>query len=156
MLKYWELFLRQKQASIAIEFAFVFPFLISLFLFTLELSRIMIIGSSLDLMATEITRRVAISERGNYVAQMNQFATSEVPLWPYLTNSNDLHITVKFCKTVRDTIDNTCQNTANDDTSIILFYLKYDYYAIFSQLFGRIIDSSLTKKTIVYREFYDN
>ncbi|MWP62648.1 TadE/TadG family type IV pilus assembly protein [Gilliamella sp. Pas-s25] len=156
MLKYLKLFLHQKKAIISIEMAIVFPSLITLFMFVLEFSRIMIIGSTLDLMTTEITRRTAILENGNYAQQMEQFAKDEVPLWPYLTNSNDLHITIAYCKKIQDVLGDSCQNTPSSDTRLILFNLSYDYYAIFSELFGRIIDSSLTKKTIVYREFYDN
>ncbi|OCG12201.1 hypothetical protein A9G24_08740 [Gilliamella sp. App6-5] len=156
MLKYWELFFRQKRANVSIEFAIVFPFVIVLFVFVLEFSRIMIIGSALDLMTTEITNRAAIFENDNYDEIVNHFATGEMPSWPYLTNSQELEITVTYCKTIREVIDNNCHDTLSDDTHILVFDLEYHYYAIFSELFSRIIDSSLKKKTIVYREFYQN
>ncbi|OCG37561.1 hypothetical protein A9G29_11395 [Gilliamella sp. Fer2-1] len=155
MLKCWRLFFCQKNANISIEFAIVCPFLIALFVFMLELSRIMIIGSALDLMSTEITRKVAISENTNYTEQMQQLVTSEVQLWPYLTNSNDFHITVTFCSTIQDIANNSCQSTLSDNTRLILFNLQYDYRAVFSDMFSSILDSSLTKKTVVYREFYE-
>ncbi|MWN89513.1 hypothetical protein GQ597_02130 [Gilliamella sp. Pra-s65] len=154
MLKYWKLLFRQKKASVSIEFAIVFPSLIVLFLFVLEFSRIMFIGSALDLMTTEITRKTAISEQQNYDEQLQKLIKSEAPLWPYIADPKKLHITVAFCETIEKSINNNCQNSPSDDTHILLFELKYDYYAIFSQLFSRILDTSLEKKTIVYREFY--
>ncbi|OCG22548.1 MULTISPECIES: TadE/TadG family type IV pilus assembly protein [unclassified Gilliamella] len=156
MLKCWKLFFRKNNANVSIEFAIVFPYLIVLFVFVLELSRIMFIGSALDLMSTEITRKTAISENGNYTKQMQQLVISEVPLWPYLTNPDDFHVTVAYCQTIQDVINKTCQNTLNADTRLLLFNLQYDYYAMFSGPFSRILNSSLTKKTVIYREFYDN
>ncbi|MWP46337.1 TadE/TadG family type IV pilus assembly protein [Gilliamella sp. Pas-s27] len=154
MLKYWKLFFRQKNASVSIEFAIVFPSFIVLFLFVLEFSRIMFVGSALDLMTTEITRKTAISEQQNYDQQLQQLIESEAPLWPYIADPQKFHITVAYCETIEKAINNNCQGSPSDDTHILLFELTYDYYAIFSQLFSRILDTSLKKKTIVYREFY--
>ncbi|OCG41508.1 hypothetical protein A9G28_05910 [Gilliamella sp. Fer1-1] len=156
MLKCLRLFFCQKKASISIEFAIVFPFLIALFVFMLELSRIMIIGSALDLISTEIPREVAISKNINYSQKMNELITSQVPLWPYITNPDDFHITLTFCNTIQDLITNSCQSTLSNDSHLISFNLQYDYRAMFSDMFSSILDSSLTKKTVVYREFYEN
>lgn len=154
MLKYWKLLFRQKNANVSIEFAIVFPCLIVLFLFVLEFSRIMFIGSALDLMTTEITRKTAISEQKNYEQQVQQLIQSEAPLWPYIADPQKIHITVTYCEKIEQAINNNCQSSSSNDTRILLFELQYDYYAIFSQLFSRILDTSLKKKTIVYREFY--
>lgn len=154
MFKYWKLFFGQKNASVSIEFAIVFPYLIVLFLFVLEFSRIMIIGSALDLVTTEITRKTAISQNANYNQQLQELINSEVPLWPYIADPQKFEITVKYCKKIDEAINNNCLNTPVSDAPILLFELKYDYNAIFSKLFARILDSSLEKKTIVYREFY--
>jgi Flp pilus assembly protein TadG len=156
MLKCWRLFFYQKKASISIEFAIVFPFLFTLFVFMLELSRIMIIGSALDLMSTEMSREVAISKNTNYSQRMNALITSQVPLWPYITDPNDFHITLTFCNTIRDSINNSCQSTLSNDNHFISFNLQYNYRAMFPNMFSSILDSSLTKKVIVYREFYEN
>lgn len=154
MFKYWKLFFGQKNASVSIEFAIVFPYLIVLFLFVLEFSRIMIIGSALDLVTTEITRKTAISQNANYNQQLQELINSEVPLWPYIADPKKFEITVKYCKKIDEAINNNCLNMPVSDAPILLFELKYDYNAIFSKLFARILDSSLEKKTIVYREFY--
>ncbi|KDN09837.1 MAG: pilus assembly protein [Gilliamella sp.] len=156
MLKYWNLLFRQKNASVSIEFAIVFPYLIVLFLFVLEFSRIMVIGSALDLMTTEITRKTAISQHADYNQQLQELINSEVPSWPYITDPQKFKITVKYCKKIEEAINNNCLNVPVSDAPILLFELKYDYNAMFSNLFGRILDSSLGKKTIIYREFYQN
>ncbi|NUF48519.1 TadE/TadG family type IV pilus assembly protein [Gilliamella sp. ESL0250] len=154
MLKYWKLLFRQKRASVSIEAAIVVPYLGVLFLFVLEFSRIMAIGSSLDLMVTEITKKTSLYEYNDYDEVVNHFALLEVPMWPYLTNGEELDITLTYCETIEEAIENKCQDALSDNTHILVFDLEYHYYAIFSELFSRIIDSSLKKKTIVYREFY--
>ncbi|WP_085246768.1 TadE/TadG family type IV pilus assembly protein [Gilliamella mensalis] len=157
MLKCWKLFFRKNNANISIEFAIVFPFLILLFLFILELSRIMVIGAALDLMSSQLTRRAAISKDGNYyVENLQKLVNSEVRLWPYLTNPDDFHVTAVYCRTVHDAINETCEHTLSADSHLILFNLKYDYYAVLSEPFSRFLDISLTKKIIVYREFYND
>lgn len=149
-------FFTERKASVSIEFAIVFPFLIVLFLFVLEFSRIMFIGSALDLMTAEITRKTAISESQgiNYAQRLENIIEDELPLWPYLTNANDFETTVTYCKSVQEVLDDVCISTSSKDSHIILFKLEYQYYAVFNTLFSRMLDSSLTKKTIVYREFY--
>lgn len=149
-------FFTERKASVSIEFAIVFPFLIVLFLFVLEFSRIMFIGSALDLMTAEITRKTAISESQgiNYAQRLEHIIEDELPLWPYLTNANDFETTVTYCKSVQEVLDDVCISTSSKDSHIILFKLEYQYYAVFNTLFSRMLDSSLTKKTIVYREFY--
>lgn len=155
MLKYWKLFFRQKKASVSLEFAIVFPSLVVLFLFVLEFSRIMFIGSALDLMTTEITRRTANSQQSNYQQQVQQLIQSESVLWPYIADPNKFQVTVEYCKTVEQAINDSCQAALSNDTRILLFELKYSYSAIFSQMFS-YLNTSLTKKTIVYREFNQN
>lgn len=154
MLKCWKLFFRQKNANVPIEFAIVFPYIIILFLFIIEFSRIMFIGSALDLVTTEITRQTAISQKNDYNQKLQQLIRTEVPLWPYIADPKKFEIAVTYCKTIDETIKNNCQGSPSDDTRILLFKLKYDYRAIISNLFSRILDTSLEKKTVVYREFY--
>lgn len=156
MIKLSRSLFTERNASVSVEFAIVFPFLILLFLFVLEFSRIMFIGSALDLMTAEITRKTAISESQgiNYAQRLEDIIEDEVPLWPYLTNANDFQTTVTYCKSVQDVLNDACLPTSSKDSHIILFKLEYQYYAVFNTLFSRMLDSSLTKKTIVYREFY--
>jgi tight adherence protein E len=156
MLKYWKLFFRQKKASVSVEFAIVFPLLVVLFLFVLEFSRIMFIGSALDLVTTEITRKAAISQQSSYQQQMQQLIASESLLFPYIADPQKFTVTVKYCETVKQVTDGGCQAALADNTQILLFELQYKYSAIFSKLFSRILDTSLTKKTIAYREFNKN
>lgn len=155
MLKRYKRFLHQEKGVVSIEFAIIFPFLLLLFIFVLEFSRIMFIGSAMDLVATEATRRSAITEGSlvDYDAQLKQTLVQDVPLWPFLTTADDFHVNVTYCATIQDVINNNCDATLHDSHEIILFQLNYQYFAAFSSLFSHIIDSSLTKKTIVYREF---
>ncbi|MBI0029431.1 pilus assembly protein [Gilliamella sp. B14448G11] len=152
MLKYWGLFFSQKNGVVSIQFAVIFPFLLILFLIAFEFSRVMIIGSALDLMTTEITRQAAITEQDDYAEKIEGLVQSEVPLWPYIANSNQINITVMYCKEVNNIIRDTCQTTLTDETHILLFDLRYQYSVVFSEFFS-FLDTALTRKTVVYREF---
>lgn len=155
MLKYWGFFCSEKKAVVSIQFAVIVPFLIFLFLAAFEFSRIMIIGSALDLVTTEITRQTAISEQDDYAQKIDNLIQSEVPLWPYIANPNDFNVTIKYCEKIRDIIDDQCQGSLNDDTKILLFDLRYQYIPVFSDLFV-FFDTALAKKTVIYREFIKN
>ena len=152
MLKCWKLFLGQKNGVVSIQFAVIFPFLLSLFLIAFEFSRLMIIGSALDLMTTEITRQTAITEQDDYAEKIEGLIQSEVPLWPYLADTKNFSITLKYCKKVSEIIGDQCQSTLSDETHILLFDLKYQYFSLFPELFS-FLDTALTRKTVVYREF---
>lgn len=155
MLKFWKIFYNEKKAVVSMQFAIIFPFLIFLFLAAFEFSRIMIIGSALDLVTTEITRQTAISEQDDYAQKINNLIQSKVPLWPYIANPSDFKVTIKYCEKVRDIIDDQCQSSLRDDTQILLFDLKYRYLSVFPDLFA-FLDTALTRKTVVYREFINN
>ncbi|MFQ1008116.1 TadE/TadG family type IV pilus assembly protein [Gilliamella apicola] len=152
MLKYIGLFFRQKNGVVSIQFTIIFPFLIILFFIALEFSRIMIIGSALDLMTTEITRQAAITEQDDYAEKIENLVQTEVPLWPYIAEPGHFNVTVKYCKEVNDVINDRCQTTLTDETHILLFDLKYQYLVIFTEFFG-FLNTALTRKTVVYREF---
>ena len=152
MLKYLEFFFRQKNGVVSIQFAIIFPFLLILFLLAFEFSRVMIIGSALDLMTTEITRQVAITEEDDYAEKIEDLIQSEVPLWPYVANPDHFEVSVKYCKKINDIISNNCQTTLSDETNLLLFDLKYQYSVIFSEFFS-FLDTALARKTVVYREF---
>ena len=152
MLKCWKLFLGQKNGVVSIQFAVIFPFLFTLFLIAFEFSRIMIIGSALDLMTTEITRQTAISEQDDYAEKIEDLIQSEVPLWPYIADTNNFRVTLKYCKKVSEIIGDQCQTSLTDETHILLFDLQYQYFSIFPKIFS-FLDTALTRKAVVYREF---
>lgn len=152
MLKYWKLFLGQKNGVVSIQFAVIFPFLLILFLIAFEFSRLMIIGSALDLMTTEITRQTAITEQDDYAEKIEGLIQSEVPLWPYIADTTNFSVNLKYCKKVSEVVGDQCQSALNDETHILLFDLKYQYFSVFTQLFS-FLDTALTRKVIVYREF---
>lgn len=152
MLKYIRLFFRHKNGVVSIEFAIIFPFLIILFLIALEFSRVMIIGSALDLMTTEITRQAAITEQDDYAEKIEGLIQTEVPIWPYIADPSHFDVTVRYCKKVDDIINDQCQSTLTDETHILLFNLRYQYLVIFTEFFS-FLDTALTRKTVVYREF---
>ena len=152
MLKCWKLFLGQKNGVVSIQFAVIFPFLLILFLIAFEFSRLMIIGSALDLMTTEITRQTAVTEQDDYVEKIEGLIQSEVPLWPYIADTKNFSITLKYCKKVSEIVADECQSALTDETHILLFDLEYKYFSIFSKIFS-FLDTALTKKTVVYREF---
>lgn len=152
MLKCWILFFRQKSASVSIEFAIIFSYLLVIFLIVIEFSRVIIISSALELVTTEITRKTAITEQNRYSEDINNFIKSEVPLWPYITDPSDFHVTIAYCRNVKDIINNNCQNSLNDETRILSFSLEYSYSTVFSDLFS-FLNTALKRKVIVYREF---
>ena len=152
MLKYIGLFFSQKNGVVSIQFAVIFPFLLILFLIAFELSRVMIIGSALDLMTTEITRQAAITEQDDYADKIESLIQTEVPLWPYITNPSHFNVTVRYCKEINDVISDNCQTNLTDETHILLFDLRYQYLVVFTEFFG-FINTALARKTVVYREF---
>ena len=152
MLKYWRLFWGQKNGVVSIQFAVIFPFLLILFLIAFEFSRLMIIGSALDLMTTEITRQTAITEQDDYAEKIEGLIQSEVPLWPYIADTNNFSVNLKYCKKVSEVVGDQCQSALTDETHILQFDLEYQYFTVFSQLFS-YLDTALTRKTVVYREF---
>lgn len=152
MLKYWKLFLGKKNGVVSIQFAVIFPFLLILFLIAFEFSRLMIIGSALDLMTTEITRQAAITEQDDYAEKIEGLIQSEVPLWPYIADTTNFSVNLKYCKKVSEVVGDQCQSALTDETHILLFDLKYQYFSVFTQLFS-FLDTALTRKVIVYREF---
>ena len=147
-----KLFFGEKNGVVSIQFAVIFPFLLSLFLVAFEFSRLMIIGSALDLMTTEITRQTAITEQDDYVEKIEALIQSEVPLWPYIADTNNFSITLKYCKKVSEIVGDQCQSALTDETHILLFDLKYQYFSVFTQLFS-FLDTALTRRVVVYREF---
>ncbi|WP_392560896.1 pilus assembly protein [Orbus sturtevantii] len=152
-------FLMGKTGAISIEFAIIVPMLILLFLFVLEMSRIMLIGSALDLVSTQISRKTTVTENINqsassYSVIYRQALADEVPGWGIFTSLNNFTIAVNFCNSISDVINNRCNETQPAENKIILFDLQYQYSAIFSSLFSKLIDASLNKKVVVYREFY--
>jgi len=152
MLKRWRLFAGEKNGVVTIQFAVIFPFLLILFLIAFEFSRIMIIGSALDLMTTEITRRTAITEQDDYAEKIEGLIQSEVPLWPYIADTKNFSVNLKYCKKVSEVVGGQCQSALTDETHILLFDLRYQYFSVFSQLFS-FLDTALTRKVVVYREF---
>lgn len=148
-------FFYRDNGTISIEFAVIFPLFLSLFLFTLEFSRMMFIGSSLDLMSTQIGRKSMLDENSNidYSIEFNRILGEEIPLWPFLTTTNDFHVTVKFCQTIDDVIEDRCDFSSSVHDRIVFYTIEYRYYAAFTQFFSRFFDSSLTKKIVMYREF---
>ncbi|WP_392564694.1 pilus assembly protein [Orbus wheelerorum] len=155
MRKFNYSFFTQKTGIISIEFAIIFPMFISLFLFSIEMSRIMLIGSSMDLVSTQVARKAAITENFNdYSKVIKEALSAEVPDWVMLTSSNDFTVKVNYCSSIDDVIYNRCNSNSADKNKIILFELKYNYSLIFSSLFSQLIDSSLNKRVVIYREFY--
>ncbi|MFQ0992764.1 hypothetical protein B5800_11010 [Gilliamella apicola] len=152
MLKCWKLFLGQKNGVVSIQFAVIFPFLLILFLIAFEFSRLMIIGSALDLMTTEITRQTAITEQDDYAEKIEGLIQSEVPLWPYIADTNNFSVNLKYCKKVSEVVGDQCQSALTDETHILQFDLEYQYFTVFSQLFS-YLDTALTRRVVVYREF---
>lgn len=155
MLRVIKLFFYRDKGAISIEFAVIFPLFLTLFLFTLEFSRVMFIGSSLDLMSTQIGRKSMLNENSNidYSVEFNRILGEELPLWPLLTTASDFHVTVKYCQTMNDVIQDSCNFSSGVNDKIVFYTIEYRYYAILSQLFSRFFDSSLTKKIVMYREF---
>ncbi|WP_392552779.1 pilus assembly protein [Orbus wheelerorum] len=159
MRKFSYLFLTGKKGTISVEFAIIIPMLIVLFLFVLEMSRVILIGSSLDLVSTQVSRKTAITENINrdalsYSVVYEQALAEEIPGWSILTSKDNFTVKVTFCDSINDVINNNCNSAQPNANKIILFDLQYHYSAIFSFLFSRLIDASLNKKIIVYREFY--
>lgn len=155
MLRLNRSFLSHKTGIVSIEFAIVFPFLIVLFLFTVEFSRMMFIGSSLDLITTQISRQAALAEEReiDYAEKFNQILTTEESLWPFLASKDNFHVKLEYCHSIKEIIDNRCSSSVSVDRNIMYFTLRYQYFAMFSSIFSRLIDTALTKKVIVYREF---
>lgn len=149
-----QLYIQNRGGIFSIEFALIFPCLVMMFIFVLELSRVMLIGSSLDLVMTEVSRKIAITENNKDYKQL--FITqleSDFSWWPILASINKTQLNVSYCDTINDVLNNNCSTDA-DEKPLILFEVNYQYNAIFSPLFSDLIDASLMKKAVLYREFY--
>lgn len=151
--------IKQKRGVISIEFALVFPFLILLFIFVLEMSRLMFIASSLNLVSSEIVRRVSLSEdviknSRSYANIFSEELENELSLWGIVTDKNSLNVIVKYCKNTQEVINEQCNGSLKEDSKIIYYYVSYKYNPLFASAFTKLADSSLTRRTIVYREFH--
>lgn len=151
-----QLYKQNRGSVISIEFALIMPCLVLMFIFVLEFSRVLLIGSSLDLVMTEVTRSTAISEHDDnyqdlFVAQLQ----SDFSWWPILASVDKTKLSVTYCSSIHAALNDNCSTQANKQ-SLILFEASYQYSAIFSPFFNDLIDASLTKKALVYREFYTN
>jgi|GEM_PF-2421202 len=151
-------FCQQRGASVSIEFAMILPFLLFLFLLTLELSRIMLISSSLDLLSTELSRKTAIAEpkelaAKSYQTLLNEQLIDELGQWTILADVGNVTTTLSFCESVDDIVTNRCTDTISDGDKLILFKIKYDYPIFFSSLFN-LSSIAFDKKAVVYREYY--
>lgn len=152
-------FLKEKKGSISIEFALIFPMFIALFMFVLEISRVMFIGSALDLVSSQVGRETTITENINknsltYTNIYEEVLAREIPGWTILASKDNFKIDVQYCNTIKDVINNGCSSNLSMTNKIILFNVTYSYKAIFPSLFSKLIDASLIKKVVVYREFY--
>lgn len=150
-------FYKRNNGSISIEFAIICPCLILMFAFVLELSRIMLIGSALDLEVAEISRKTAITENvsnaNGYRQVFIEQLKKDIPWWDVLASEDQFQVEVIYCDHIRDLIYEQCAPAVG---KILLFKINYNYSTMFPSLFGDFIDTSLNKKAVVYREFSAN
>lgn len=151
--------IKEKKGAILIEFSVVFPCLILLFIFVLEMTRVMFIASSLNLVASDIARKTALTEDVNeksttYATIYYNELKNELPLWGVVTDKDSLNVIVKYCKSVQEVIDEKCANSLQTESNIIFYDISYKYNPLFASLFTKLANSSLTRRTIVYREFH--
>lgn len=149
----------QNKGSIAVEFAIIIPFMIFLFLFVFEMSRLMLIGSSLDLLSAELSRKTAITEdiltsNLNHSDVFYDHLSMDNPWWVSLTSEDNFTVTVEFCDSIDQVIDGSCNAILSETSTIIFFKLVYKYPEVLSIIFDQLTDASLNKNVIVYREFY--
>lgn len=151
--------IKEKKGMISIEFAVLFPSLVVMFIFVLEMARLMFIASSLNLVAADIARKTALSEDVNqksttYATIFYNELKNELPLWGVVTKEDSLTVNVKYCKNIQEVIDEKCADSLQIESKIIFYDISYKYNALFASLFTKLADSSLTRRTVVYREFH--
>lgn len=148
-----------KKGSIAIEASVLFPTLLLIFFVVLEMGRILFLGSALNIITTDITRRASLTEEvvkesKSYASIFYNQLSKELTLWSVLASKDNLIVDVKFCNSIQQVIDDNCENSVESDSQIILYNVKYQYNHLFNSLFNTLAESSLNQKTIVYREFH--
>lgn len=151
--------IKGNKGVISIEFSLIFPWLLIMFLFVLEMGRLMFISSSLNLVVATTARKTALYEQLNkngtsYPTIFYNELEKELPLWGVVTDKDSLIVNVKYCNTIQDVIYEKCDNSLRDTREIIFYEISYKYNAFFGSLFTKLADSSLTRRTVVYREFH--
>lgn len=152
-------FYKRNNGSISIEFAIICPCLILMFAFVLELSRIMLIGSALDLEVAEISRKTAITENvskaNDYRQVFIEQLKKDIPWWDVLASADQFQVEVTHCNYIDEVIQDQCV-ASGIVGKILLFKINYNYSTMFPSLFDDFISTSLNKKAVVYREFVTN
>ena len=150
--------IKEKRGVISIELAICFPVFLLMFIFVLEMNRLMFISSSLDLLTADVARRASITENinKNTSSYSNIFyneLSKELSLWPMLTSQDNFIVQVEFCNNIKNIVDDNCNTTSASLSKIIHYKVEYRYNAIFSSLFSDLADTSLKRESVVYREF---
>lgn len=150
--------IKEKRGVISIELAICFPVFLLMFIFVLEMNRLMFISSSLDLLTADVARRASITENinKNTSSYSNIFyneLSKELSLWPMLTSQDNFIVQVEFCNNIKNIVDDNCNTTSASLSKIIHYKVEYRYNAFFSSLFSNLADTSLKRESVVYREF---
>lgn len=79
----------------------------------------------------------------------------DISWWNVLASADQFQVNVTYCGNIDDIIQDRCSATGFEG-KILLSKINYNYSTMLLSLFGDVIDTSLNKKAVVYREFITN
>lgn len=146
--------LLERKGSVSVEVSLIFIPLVSIILLIFELCRIVYISSALDLAVAEASRYAAISTSPSedYRKVFFNKLKKDIPLFPLLAKDDSLYIEVKYCNSVSDIINETCNNDASKK-KLAIYHVGYNYTLLFSFFSLESVDSYL-QRTVIYVQEY--
>lgn len=162
MKKLLKRFMRNNEGVAAIEFSLTFVFFITSLLLIVELSRVAILSSALDLSVAEAVKKakntdLSAAGGGDYLQIAKKNLEEQLGIWSFLEREQSTQIEAVYAKDVADLLGDKTQKTASSDYPLAQYTFTYNYDPMFIW-FPRSLVEQLTpvifiRRVVVIQEY---